>query len=392
MKGRLKRHLLLIMFLISLSIFISGCEEEFRAEEGVSNIQPNAEEVVSKMKMKVDSLEDYSYTMYINSSPGEMNPEIYNVAWKRPDLMKMIILIPDKDTEVIIASDGDFQWIYSSELETVFKTEISDDFDGLKFFEPDVYAGFLNGILNGKVFSLLGEEDMDGKKVYLLELIPSEKNKGFSQWKSKIWVDSETWMLLRYELYDNREIMYLEIEIRDMELNSGIPDSEFEFKIPDGTQVKVLEPEDFKTGSRKMTLEEVKQFTNFEILIPEYLPDGYVFSYSMGFSSTDAPYSTFVHSGFSFFAGQHYEKVTLVYTKGDDEIHIFESVSEKGSHEIQDFESEGEHVLVNNKKGTICPVFDGNLNSLTWQDGELEITIISSLDKEELLNIAESFS
>lgn len=32
------------------------------------------------------------------------------------------------------------------------------------------------------------------------------------------------------------------------------------------------------------------------------------------------------------------------------------------------------------------------MKALTWQDGELEITIFSSLDKGELLNIAESFS
>ena len=50
--------------------------------------------------------------------------------------------------------------------------------------------------------------------------------------------------------------------------------------------------------------------------------------YSMVSSSKDTPYSTFVHSGFSIFAGQHYEK-SLVYTKGNNEIRIIEGVSEK---------------------------------------------------------------
>lgn len=60
-----------------------------------------------------------------------------------------------------------------------------------------------------------------------------------------------------------------------------------------------------------MTLEEAKQFIDFEILTPEYLPEGYEFNYSMVSSSKDMPYSTFVHSGFSVFAGQHYEKKSL---------------------------------------------------------------------------------
>lgn len=381
MKRKFKRHLIFILFLIILSISISGCEEK-----------PSAEEVVSNMQMKMDGLEDYSFTMYINSSFQEHGVETQKVIWKKPDFMKTIIRVPDKGTEVIMVSDGEFQWIYNPESETVFKTELSDDFYGLKFFEPNVYAEFLNGTLNGKTASLLGAEDIDKKNAYLLELTPSENNKSSLQGESKIWVDMETWMPLRWEVYNNREITYLAIEIQDMKLNSGIPDSEFEFEIPDGAQVKVLVPEDFKIEPKKMTLEETKQLADFEILIPEYIPEGYEFSYSMFFSSEDSAYSIFIHSGFSAFAGQHYNRITLVYTKGDDEIRITESVSEKDLPEIQDFESQGEYIFVNNKKGMIYPVFGGNMKALTWQNEGLEVTIISSLDEAELFKIAESLS
>ncbi|AKB59689.1 hypothetical protein MSBR2_3173 [Methanosarcina barkeri 227] len=379
------------MFLITISIFISGCAEESSAEEVSSNTQPSAKEIVSNMQMGIDSLEDYSFTMYVSSTSRWQNPEVHEIIWKKPDLMKTSILNPNKDTKVIMASDGDFQWIYSSESKTVFRTEISDDFNDLKLFEPNVYAEFLNGIiLNGKLPSLLGTENIDGKNVYELELTPSEKNKSL-QWKSKIWVDGENWMLIRCELYDNEGNPYIEIEIRDVKLNTGIPDSEFEFKVPDGAQVKVLELEDFKSEPQKMTLEEVKELIDFKILTPEYLPEGYEFNYSMVSSSMDTPYLTFVHNGFSVFAGQHYEKITLVYTKGDNEIRIIEDISEKGLPETQNFVSEGENILVNNMKGMISPIFGGNMKALTWQDEELEVTIISSLDKAELLNITESF-
>lgn len=45
--------------------------------------------------------------------------------------------------------------------------------------------------------------------------------------------------------------MYLAIEIQDLKLNSGIPDSEFEFEIPKGAPVKVLGSEDFKIEPKK---------------------------------------------------------------------------------------------------------------------------------------------
>ncbi|WP_250869220.1 DUF4367 domain-containing protein [Methanococcoides seepicolus] len=182
------------------------------------------------------------------------------------------------------------------------------------------------------------------------------------------------------------------IEIQDLKLNSGIPDSEFEFEIPKRAQVKVLGPEDFKIEPKEITLEEAKQLVDFDILIPEYLPDGYEFSYSVFFSSEDTPYSAFLHSGFSAFAGQHYKQVTLVYANGDDEIRITEKISEKGLPEIQGFGSEGEYVLVNGKKGMIYPAFGGNMKALAWQNEGRKVTILSSLDKAELLNIAENLT
>ncbi|MDD2613707.1 MAG: outer membrane lipoprotein-sorting protein [Methanosarcina sp.] len=390
MNDRSKRHLLLILFLTTLYISTSCCVDEPVDEEVISNVQLGGEEIVSNMKM--NDLEDYSYKMYVNSSSGEKSPEIYEIMWKRPDFMKTTILNPDKYMKVIMASDGDFQWIYSSESNTVFKTEFSDDFDGLKLFEPNVYAEFLNGTLNERSLSLIGIENVDGKNTYLLELTPLDTNNEPLQWKSKIWVDRENWMLLRSELYDSRENVNLSMEIRDMKLNSGIPDSEFEFKIPDGAQVKVLGPEDFKSEPKKLMLEEAKELIDFAILTPEYLPEGYEFNYSMVSSSMDTPYSTFVHSRFSVFAGQPYEKIILVYTKGDNEIRIVESISEKVYPETQGFENEGEYIQVNNINGTIFPIFGGNMKALTWQNEEIEITIISSFDKIELLNIAESLS
>ena len=414
MKSRSKKNLLFILFLVVLFIFSSGCEEESSAEgvasnmqlndkEVISGIQPNAEEIISNLQMKTGDLEDYSFTMYVNLSSTEQNPERYEVAWKKPDLMNMTILSPEKNAEVITVSDGNFQWVYNPEDKTVFKTETSDDFNGLKLFEPDVYAELLNGIiLNGKTASLLRTENIDGKSVYLLELTPSEKNEspgksqGMSEaWSSRIWVDSENWMLLRYELYDSKGNVTLDMEIQNLKLNTEIPDSKFEFKIPDGAQVKLLGVEDLKAEPEKITLEKAKQLVDFEILIPEYLPEGYEFNYSMVSSSKDTPYSAFLHSGFSIFAGKNYEGITLIYKKGDNEICILERIVENDFPNFSktlDFESESKDVFINGKNGTISPMFGGNMKALTWQNEELEITIISSLDQAELLNVAESFS
>ncbi|WP_243683824.1 hypothetical protein [Methanosarcina barkeri] len=83
MKISFKRHLLPTLFLIILSIFISGCAEESSAEEVSSNTQPSAEEIVSNMQMEIDSLEDYSFTMYVSSTSRWQNPEVHEIIWKK---------------------------------------------------------------------------------------------------------------------------------------------------------------------------------------------------------------------------------------------------------------------------------------------------------------------
>ena len=50
-------------------------------------------------------------------------------------------------------------------------------------------------------------------------------------------VDSENWMPLKIETFDKNDKLMTSIEYRDIKFNIGIPDSEFEFKIPEGAKV-----------------------------------------------------------------------------------------------------------------------------------------------------------
>ncbi len=45
-------------------------------------------------------------------------------------------------------------------------------------------------------------------------------------------------MPLKYEMYDSSGNLTAKVEIWDLKVNSGIPDSEFVFNIPDGAEIK----------------------------------------------------------------------------------------------------------------------------------------------------------
>ncbi len=391
-----------LLLLLAPALLVSGCEEKGNAEEKEVEMpdkrkfipdyeeKQSAEEIVIKMREKQASIEDCSYTAHMKSSFLEQNEETYEILWKKPDLMKNTIRIPEKGTKSVIASDGKFQWIYNSESNTVLKTELFEetgrfDTEACPFF----YGENLNGN-NSKEF-LRGTEKIEGKDVYLLEFIPEEEHELYLP-RTKIWIDKETWLPARYELYDNSERMAVKIDILDLKINSGIPDSEFEFEVPEGTKVKTLSQEDYKIDLEKLALEEAEQRAEFEVLTPAYLPGGYAFNHSTVFNSRDRVYSTVINGDLSTFAAMPcYRRVTLEYIGEDGRIRISETLYEEGK-SYRLFEKEGENITVNGREGMLYPVFGGNMKELEWTNGELEISITAALDKAEMLKIAESFS
>ncbi|WP_440956974.1 outer membrane lipoprotein-sorting protein [Methanosarcina sp. Mfa9] len=395
-----------LLLLLALALLVSGCEEKNNAEEKEvempdkrefipdyeeeSGAEKRAEEIVTKMREKHAGIEDCSYTAHMKSSFLEQKEETYEVLWKKPDLMKNTIRIPEKSTESVIASDGKFQWIYNSESSIVLKTELFEEPD---MIDTEICPLFFGGNLNGnnsKVF-LLGTEKIEGEDAYLLEFIPEEEYELYLP-RTKIWIDKETWLPVRYELYDNRERMAVEIEIRNLKINSGIPDSEFEFEVPEGAEVKFLSPEDYKIDLEKLALEEAEQRAGFEVLAPAYLPEGYAFNHSTVFNSRDRAYFTVINSDLSTFAAMPcYRRVTLEYIGENGRIRISETLYEEGK-SYRLFEKEGENITVNGREGVLYPVFGGNMKELEWTNGELEISIIAALDKAEMLKIAESVS
>ncbi|AKB23779.1 hypothetical protein MSMTP_0310 [Methanosarcina sp. MTP4] len=394
---------LTLLPLLTLALLVSGCEEKNNAEEKEVEMpdkrkfipdyeeKQSAEEIVTKMREKQASIEDCSYTAHMKYSFLEQKEETYEVLWKKPDLMKNTIRIPEKGTESVIASDGKFQWIYNSESNIVLKTELSEEPDRIDTEACPLFFGEnLNGN-NSKVF-LWGTEKIEGEDAYLLEFTPKEEHELYLL-RTKIWIDKETWLPTRYELYDNRDRGAVEIDILDLKINSGIPDSEFEFEVPEGAEVKSLSPEDYKIDLEKLALEEAEQRAGFEILAPAYLPEGYAFNHSTVFNSRDRAYFTVINSDLSTFAAMPcYRRVTLEYIGENDRIRITETLYEEGKYTYRLFEEEGENITVNGREGVLYPVFGGNMKELEWTNGELEISIMAALDKAEMLKIAESTS
>lgn len=355
---------LFLLALVILSIFTSGCTEK----------ELSAEEIAAKMLEKQDSIEDYSYTMHMTSYIGEKSVESeFKTIYKKPHMIKNFIEEPGKEAETLVLSDGEFRWTYDPGTNTVMKTRISET---RELTEND-YLSIIKVSLNDTDLSLLGTEKIEGREAYLLMATPKETGEQAPEYSMKVWIDKETWMFLGYEMYDDKGKPVSKVEIRDLKVNIGIPDSEFEFKIPEGATIKTREPGSIEPPE-ELSLEETKERVGFEILTPEYLPEGYEFSHAAVYNTSEtAP------------EGQAYEAVILKYTKGEESISITEAVYEGQAPESAIMDT-AEDVSINGAEGRYLSL--GGINVLKWKLGSVDLCMTASLEKAELLRIAEPIS
>lgn len=357
------KKVLALMILIILSLFALGCEEKLSAEE-----------IATKMQEKGESIEDYSCIIhtatYANGEKVQENEE--RVISKKPNMMKSWTIEQGKE-EVASVSDGEFLWSYDEGTNTVTKIKLPEK----PLINESDYVGLIEGFLNKTNVSLLGVEEVDGRSAYVLEAKPEAENKGYSLIsRTKMWVDKETWMALRCEMYDSKENLITETEISDLEINTGIPASEFEFEVPAGAEIKVIDLEDFE-APEKMSLEEAREKASFEILIPEYIPEGYVFNYAAVYDNNE----TVPESQGS--------ETVLNYQRGDEFFLITQTIYEDKPEEDVMLEQIAENISINGKEGKYINQL-GDFKILRWNLGEIEMTLSGSLEKAEMLKIAES--
>jgi negative regulator of sigma E activity len=240
------------------------------------------------------------------------------------------------------------------------------------------FVSIIGNLLNESEVSMLGVEEVDGRSAYVLEARPKAEESVLSELvsRTKVWVDRETWMVLKSSMYDNEGNLSIDVEIRDLKVNTGIPDSEFKFEIPEGAEVVTVDLDEQFKIPENLSLEEARQQASFEILTPEYIPDGYVFN-----SATVQKYNN------TAFTNESSEIVTLSYQKGNESLEIIETVYENDPEENTSM-LEGEKISINGREAYLNEFRD--LKILHWKLGEIEIDLIGDLEKAEMLRIAES--
>lgn len=357
---------LILLFFVTFTLFASGCTEK--------NL--SADEIATQMMEKENNIEDYSYVMNATYYYGEKTTTTeFKTMFKKPNLIKNIAMKSGKENGTLLVSDGEFRWTYVPNTNTVLKTKIPE----AQKLGKSEYAQLIGDLLNDTNVTLLGMEDVDNRSTFLLETTPKKTAKDYQLvGTTKIWVDKETWMPLRYEMYDSDKNLIMKIEIRDLKVNTGIPDSEFVFDIPEGAKIQTVDLTKGLKPPEELTLEEAREQASFEILTPEYMPEGYTFNYSTVYN-----YSEIVSDS------QEVETITLIYTKEEASIILAETL-QKGQPQDSAVLGNGEDIEINGIKGKYLAL--GDMKLLKWKLGNIYFSLNAPLEKADILKIANSIS
>ena len=345
----IKRTGIVLLAVIVISL-ISGCTANMSAEQ-----------IAQKMKEKQDSIKDYSATMVVSPSfGGKDNMVKAKIMNKMPDKSRIEYLEPAEMAGQVMVNDGKTIWNFDPGKNEVTRMEIPE-------FTPSEqdYTQFIKEILNQTDISYQGTEKFEERSVYNIKASPRDRSMLMGMHYNML-VDSENWMPLKIEMFDKNDKLLTSIEYRDIKFNTGIPDSEFEFKIPEGAKVVTRE---LPAPPKQMTLEEARAEVNFTVLVPSYLPEGFTFN-----SSTVFKYDKL-------------ETVSLQYKKDSQILSLSESRKDESSPSPDMGESET--VDINGVEGRMIQGFGDN-KMLIWNNGELELILSSPLSKEEMIKVAGS--
>ncbi|UGV40265.1 outer membrane lipoprotein-sorting protein [Methanococcoides orientis] len=360
------RTKVLFVLLLIFSAFLSaGCVDD----------QVSAEEIAEKMQQKNDLIEDSSFTLYMTMSLMGQESVMEQDMIQKKEKMRSVTKQPAEQAGTIVVSNGETMWTYDPRQNSVVIMEMPD----LDLDQEINYAGLIAQFLNESDVSFSGMEKIEGRNTFIMNLEPKEEvpSAGPFTGNIKVWVDEETWMPLKYDIYDTDGNVIISVEVRNLQVNTGISDEVFEFEIPEGAEVSTLDMNEFALPE-DITLEEAQEKADFDILHPSYIPEGYDFDHASLFDNSE------------FASGsQVLQRVTLVYINGDSQLHITEIFYEAGFPGPTEFPG-SESVDVNGSPGDFVEVYGNKM--LRWDVDDIELVITASLDKDELLEIAGSMN
>ena len=185
--------ILIITFLTNLMLY----SQELTPKEIIKRIDDTERVMSSKSRVK----------QTITTSGGaHRTMEVIGYSKNKNEKQLMIYETPSrvKGDKILMLNDGDDIWFYTPKTDRVRHLASHakrQKVQGSDFSYEDMAGGSIEEDYN---YSLLGEEEVNGRDCYKLELVP--KPSGPSYKKLIVWADKERFISLRIDYYEEEEL------------------------------------------------------------------------------------------------------------------------------------------------------------------------------------------
>jgi len=177
-------------------------------------------------------IEHVKFTAVVNDT----SKEIGDLYVRKDDKMRIDFTAPDQRT---ILRTGDSLFIYTPKINRVEEYNLGKN---RNLVDQYVLLGF--GTRTAEVrksydVTLTGEDELDGKKVALLELTPKSEDVRKQITKIQMWIDEASWLPLQQKFFEATAGDYLLIHYTDLKEDLKFSENRFKQDWPKGaTRVK----------------------------------------------------------------------------------------------------------------------------------------------------------
>ncbi len=349
---------ILLITIIGISLLMAGCVD--------NELTP--EQLEQQIMAHQDTVQSFTCNMVMSSNNETM---VMDYAYKQPNMIRMEYTEPSEVAGQVMVSNGTHIWMYDPS-ENLVKTA---NIPAYAQTNRSRDALFLKDLVDTCAIASNGAGTVSGRQCRRITATPDD---AFMPMSVEVWLDERNWMPLKIETYQNGELL-MSMEYQDIEFNVDIPNSTFEFEIPEGATV---ESTDETMTPATMTIEEAQAEVSFDIKEPVYLPPGYEIE-----NVAVTPVSESV------------DGVVLIYANATDEnmlstmVQLVESAYNESAEPMPMLEGDNETITVGD--GYDCTMTTmktpfGKTVVLQWNDGALDYMLASPLDREAMINIANS--
>lgn len=263
--------------LIVCLVLGAGCVSDPTPQSPPENLA--VPDIAGKFIHQQDTLQDFSATVDI-STISYPNTDRFQVQKKNPFSYRLEYLQSGSEPRgTLIITDGSVIWWYSPLTKNVHRTTHFDP-DETYFTRRD-YQKMVRDLFNQHphAFSLIRNDFGNNSYVVEFSAQPGDSftNLPDNYQNARVWIDRDTWIAKKIELYNTSGPAPVSVEYRDIRVNSSIAGSQFILdpgKVPNP-------PVEFRHHDPVIFLFELKNAYNVQgsaLVVPGYVPEGYAYS------------------------------------------------------------------------------------------------------------------